>query len=193
MKIGLLFGTFNPIHMGHLVIAEYFAEFTDLDAVWIVVSPHNPLKSQKELLDDNLRLQLVKIAVNKRKKIKVTDVEFALPRPSYTYHTLIHLEKKFRKHQFVLIIGEDNLENFSKWKDFDKILDEFEVYTYPRPNSRKTKFHRYKNVTLFSDVPLMNISATFIRKSIARGKNVESMVPSKVWSFIRKAKLYKKK
>jgi nicotinate-nucleotide adenylyltransferase len=192
MKVGLLFGTFNPIHVGHLVIAEYFSEFTDLDEVWIVVSPHNPLKSQKELLDDKTRLSIVKLAIGKSKKIKVSDVEFSLSRPSYTYNTLAHLKQKFSKHNFILLMGEDNLQNFDKWKNFNKILKEFKIYTYPRPNSKTSKFHRHKNVKVFSDAPLMDISATFIRNAIAKHKNVKHMLPEKVWSYIQKKKLYSK-
>ena len=190
MKIGLLFGTFNPVHNGHLVIAGYFSEFTDLDEVWIIVSPHNPLKSSPSLLQDVYRLQLVKLAVGKNKKIKVSDVEFRLPRPSYTNSTLIHLKTKFPKHDFVLIIGEDNLENFAQWKDYKKILDDFEIYTYPRPNSLKTKFHRHSKVKLFKDVPLMDISATFIRKAIAEGRDVRYMLAPTVWEHITKNKFY---
>jgi nicotinate-nucleotide adenylyltransferase len=191
MKIGLLFGTFNPIHNGHLVIAGYFSEFTDLDEVWIVVSPHNPLKSSPSLLQDLYRLQLVRLAVGINKKIKVSDVEFTLQRPSYTINTLVHLKAKFPKHNFTLIIGEDNLENFDKWKDYKKILDDFKVYTYPRPHSSKTKFHRHSKVKLFKDVPLMDISATFIRRAIAEGKDVRYIMPPAVWEYITKNKFYK--
>jgi nicotinate-nucleotide adenylyltransferase len=192
MKIGLLFGTFNPIHFGHLVIAEYFSEFTDLDEVWIIVSPHNPLKREKDLLDDKLRLQMVKLAIGKSRNVKVSDIEFNLPRPSYTYNTLLHLKKKFLKHQFILLLGEDNLQNFGKWKDFKKILNEFRIYTYPRPDSKKSKFHRHENVMVFDDAPLMDISATFIRNAIAKGKNVKYMLPEKVSTFIQNKKLYRK-
>jgi nicotinate-nucleotide adenylyltransferase len=192
MKAGLLFGTFNPIHNGHLVIAEYFSEFTDLDEVWIVVTPHNPLKLQPSLLKDIHRLKMANLAVGKSKKIKVSDVEFHLARPSYTINTLSHLRTKFPKYNFVLIIGEDNLQTFDKWKDYKKILEEFEVYTYPRPDTSKTKFHRHKKIKLFTDVPLMNISATFIRHAIAKGKNVQYMIPEKVCSYIAKMKFYRK-
>jgi nicotinate-nucleotide adenylyltransferase len=160
--------------------------------VWIVVSPHNPLKSQKELLDDKTRLSIVKLAIGKSKKIKVSDVEFSLSRPSYTYNTLAHLKQKFSKHNFILLMGEDNLQNFDKWKNFNKILKEFKIYTYPRPNSKTSKFHRHKNVKVFSDAPLMDISATFIRNAIAKHKNVKHMLPEKVWSYIQKKKLYSK-
>jgi nicotinate-nucleotide adenylyltransferase len=192
MKVGLLFGTFNPIHVGHLVIAEYFSEFTDLDEVWIIVSPHNPFKSEKDLLDDKLRLQMAKLAIGKSKKIKVSDIEFTLSRPSYTYHTLLCLQEKYRKHNFVLLMGEDNLQHFDKWKDFKKILDEFRIYTYPRPHSTKSKFHGHKKVKVFSEAPLMDISSTFIRNAIAKRKNVMHMLPKEAWAFIQKKKLYKK-
>jgi nicotinate-nucleotide adenylyltransferase len=192
MKVGLLFGTFNPVHVGHLVIAEYFSEFTDLDEVWMVVSPHNPLKSQKELLEDKTRLSMTRLAVGKSKKIKVSDIEFNLSRPSYSYNTLTYLKQKFPKHNFILLMGEDNLQHFDKWKNFGKILDEFKVYTYPRPDSKTSKHHRHKNVKVFSEAPLMDISATFIRIAIAKRKNIKHMLPEKVWSYIRQKKLYSK-
>ena len=192
MKTGLLFGTFNPIHNGHLVIAEYFSEFTDLKEVWIIVSPHNPLKNEKELLDDKRRLKMARLALGNNEKIKVIDVEFSLSRPSYTINTLSHLKSKFPEKKFVLLIGEDNLQTFDKWKDYDKILKQYSVYTYPRPEAKRTKFHSHKKVRLFKDVPLMNISATFIRKAIAQNKNVQYMVPNKAWHFIQKNNLYKK-
>jgi nicotinate-nucleotide adenylyltransferase len=192
VKIGLLCGTFNPIHNGHLVIAEYFSEFTDLNEVWIVVSPLNPLKKEKKLLDDTFRLKMAKLALDKNKKIKANDVEFKLPRPSYTINTLTYLRANFPRNEFVLIIGEDNLQTFDKWKDYKKILEQFSVYTYPRPDTRETKFHGHKKIKLFKDVPLMNISATFIRKAISQNKNVQYMVPEKAWHFIQKKNLYKK-
>ena len=190
MKIGLLFGTFNPVHNGHLVIAGYFSEFTDLNEVWIIVSPHNPLKSQPSLLEDIHRLKLVQLAVGKSKKIKVSNVEFKLSRPSYTLNTLMHLKAKFPKDKFVLIIGEDNLETFDKWKDYKKILEGFELYTYPRSDVSKTKMHKHAKVKLFKDVPLMNISATFIRNAIAQGKDVRYMMAPSVWKYISDKKFY---
>jgi nicotinate-nucleotide adenylyltransferase len=193
VKIGLLFGTFNPIHNGHLVIAGYFSEFSDLDEVWFIVSPHNPFKAQPTLLQDKERLKIVKLAVEKSKGIKVSDVEFSLTRPSYTINTLTYLQTKYPKVDFVLLMGEDNLSTFSKWKDYKKILNDVEVYTYPRPDIPKTKLHRHKKVKLFSDAPVMHLSSTFIRESIAAGKNVRYMLPEKVWTYITKKKFYRKK
>ena len=190
VNVGLLFGTFNPIHVGHMVIAEYFSEFADLYEVWIVVSPHNPLKRQKDLLDDKERLHLVKLSIGKNKKIKASDIEFSLSRPSYTYNTLTHLKKTFPKHNFVLLMGEDNLQNFDRWKNFDKILKEFNIYAYPRPDSKSSRFHKHKNVKVFSEAPLMDISGTFIRNAIANGKSVRYMLPEKVLAYITKRKLY---
>ena len=191
MKVGLLFGTFNPVHNGHLVIAGYFSEFTDLEEVWMIVSPHNPLKSSSSLLEDVERLKLVQLAIGRNKKIRAVDVEFKMPRPSYTINTLQHLEAKYSEHKFVLILGEDNLETFAKWKDYKKILEGFSVYTYPRPHARKSNLHRHPKVKLFKDVPLMDISATFIRKSIAQGKDVRYMMPAAVWNRIMKMGFYR--
>lgn len=133
MKTGLFFGSFNPIHNGHMVIANYFAEFSDLKQVWFVVSPHNPLKPAGSLLNDFQRLQLVELAIGDYRKMKVSKIEFGLPKPSYTINTLTHLQEKFPQHEFVLIMGSDNLHTFHKWKNYEQILEYFSIYIYPRP------------------------------------------------------------
>jgi nicotinate-nucleotide adenylyltransferase len=175
MKIGLLFGSFNPIHIGHLVIANYMAEFTDLDQVWLVVSPQNPLKSKNILSDSRKRLATVKKAVGGNPKIRVSDVEFSMPQPSYTINTLAALSKKYAKDKFVLIMGSDNLNLFHKWKDYKKILAGYEIYVYPRHG--KTNLSGFKSLTGFKGVklvnaPRMDISSTFIREQIKKGKDV---------------------
>ncbi len=194
MKIGLYFGTFNPVHNGHLAIAGYMARKTDLDEVWFIVSPQNPLKKNDELLNDKARLQLVKLAVKKHAKLKANSVEFELTKPSYTFNTLLFLEKKYPNKKFILIIGEDNLRNFHLWKNHQKILSNFEIYVYPRilaNSERVQKLIRVKhrNIKKFS-VPLLNISATEIRQKISTGKDVLELLPEPVYKAIQQKKYY---
>lgn len=180
MKIGLLFGSFNPVHIGHLVIANYMAEFTDLDQVWLVVSPHNPLKDKKSLADSKKRLISVKKAIGRNSKIKSSDIEFNLPQPSYTINTLHCLRKKYPKNKFVIIIGSDNLKLFHKWKDYKKILEGYEIYVYPRISTFKNRpsriIKKYSNIRMV-DAPRIDISSTFIREQIKQGKDVRYFIP----------------
>ena len=132
MKVGLFFGTFNPIHVGHLTIANYIAEFSDLEQVWFVVTPHSPFKKKNSLLDNNQRLEMVYRATKDYDKLKPSDIEFNLPQPNYTINTLVHLEEKFPNHEFSLIMGEDNLKSFHKWKNYQMILETHDIYVYPR-------------------------------------------------------------
>ncbi len=132
MKIGLFFGTFNPIHTGHLVIANYMANYTDLNKVWLVVTPHNPLKQKETLLKDHHRLMLTKLATEDNPKLKVSDIEFKLTQPSFTINTLLHLKEKYPVKEFVLIMGEDNLKTLHKWKNYEEIINQFSIYVYPR-------------------------------------------------------------
>jgi nicotinate-nucleotide adenylyltransferase len=180
MKIGLLFGSFNPIHIGHLAVANYMAEFTDLQQIWLVVSPHNPLKEKKSLADEKKRLMQVKKVIGKSRKVKVSDVEFLLPQPSYTINTLEVLNKKYPQHKFVLIMGLDNLVSFHKWKDYKKILKMMELYVYPRKVPLNKGGNRvllnHPNITFFN-APLMNISSTFIREQMKKGKDVRYLIP----------------
>jgi nicotinate-nucleotide adenylyltransferase len=181
MKIGLLFGSFNPIHVGHLVIANYLAEFTDLQQVWLVVSPHNPLKAKNSLSAARKRLATVKKVVRKNPKIKVSDVEFSLPQPSYTINTLEVLNKKYPQHKFVLIIGSDNLNTFHKWKEYKKILNGYKIYVYPRSShfggiSIGGELKNHRNVKIVS-APRIDISSTFIREQIKKGKDVRYLIP----------------
>lgn len=180
MKIGLLFGSFNPIHIGHLVIANYMAEFTDLDQVWLVVSPHNPLKSKKNLSDARKRLAVVRKAIGEKPKIKVSDVEFTLPQPSYTINTFEALDRKYPKNIFVLIIGSDNLQLFHKWKDYKKILEGYKIYVYPRILALKKRpswaVKNHSNIRIV-DAPRIDISSTFIREQLRKGKDVRYFLP----------------
>ncbi|MBI3502406.1 MAG: nicotinate-nucleotide adenylyltransferase [Bacteroidetes bacterium] len=180
MKIGLLFGSFNPIHNGHIAIAKFMAEQTDLNQVWLIVSPHNPLKEKKNLANAKRRLLQVKKAIGKNPKIKVSDIEFKLPLPSYTINTLEALKKKFSQKKFILILGLDNLVSFHKWKEHKKILKKFEIYVYPRRtylNKNVLKrLWKYKHVTYFN-APLIDISSTLIRERKKKGKSVKFFLP----------------
>jgi nicotinate-nucleotide adenylyltransferase len=191
MKIGLFFGSFNPIHTGHLVIAGYMSEFTDLEQVWFVVSPHNPLKTKQTLLQDYHRLSLVKTAIGVNRKLKTSDIEFKLSKPSYTINTLVNLGEQFPQHQFVLIMGADILETFHKWKNYEQILENYELYVYPRPNSTGGELINHPKVKKV-DAPLMEISASFIRESIRNKKDVRYMMPESVWNYIEEMHFYEK-
>jgi nicotinate-nucleotide adenylyltransferase len=193
MKIGLYFGTFNPIHIGHLAIANHMAEFSDLEQVWMVVTPHNPLKKKSTLLDDHHRLQMVFLATEDYPKIKPSDIEFKLPQPNYTVNTLAHLQEKFPQHEFSLIMGEDNLNSLQKWKNYEVILQNHEVYVYPRINSEvpDTRFVNHSRIHKI-DAPMMEISSTFIRNCIKNGKNAMPLLPTKVWDYIDHNLFYKK-
>jgi len=190
MRIGLYPGSFNPIHIGHMVIAGYMAEFAGLDEIWMVVSPRNPLKLTHDMLQDYHRLDLVKLAIGDNKKIRASDIEFKLSKPSYTINTLLNLKEKFPADEFVLIVGEDNLATLDKWKDYEEILSLCMVYVYPRLNVEKTKFHSHPKVKLVEEVPVMEISATFIREGIKNKKDVRYMVPEAVWNSIEENGFY---
>ncbi|MBE7510357.1 MAG: Nicotinate-nucleotide adenylyltransferase [Bacteroidetes bacterium ADurb.Bin141] len=191
MKTGLFFGSFNPIHNGHMVIANYFAEFSDLKQVWFVVSPHNPLKPAGSLLNDFQRLQLVELAIGDYRKMKVSKIEFGLPKPSYTINTLTHLQERFPQHEFVLIMGSDNLHTFHKWKNYEQILEYYSIYIYPRPGFDGGDFKNHPKVK-FIEAPLMEISSTFIRNAIKSKKDVRFMMPEKVADYIDEMNFYRK-
>lgn len=190
-KIGLFFGSFNPIHIGHLAIANYFAEFTDLNEVWFVVSPHNPLKNKSSLLAQHHRLYMVNLAIEEYPKFKSSDIEFHLPQPSYTIHTLAHLREKYSQYQFCLILGQDNLTTFHKWKNYEIILENYFLYIYPRPNIPPTPFDQHPKV-LFTNAPQIEISASFIRQSIKEKKDVRYFLHPKVWQYIDEMNFYKR-
>ncbi len=191
MKIGLFFGSFNPVHNGHMVIANYMAEFTDLKEVWLVVSPHNPLKPIGSLLQDYHRLTLVKEAIGDFRKIKASNIEFGLPKPSYTIHTLAHLSEKFSEHKFCLIMGTDSLATLHKWKNFEMILSDYEIYVYPRPGNDGGQFKNHPHVK-HVDAPLMEISASFIRQAIKDKKDVRFYLPLPVFNYIDEMHFYEK-
>jgi len=189
-KIGLFFGSFNPIHIGHLIIANIMAENTDLSKVWFVVSPQNPFKPSKGLLHEFDRYDMVKAAIADNYKLEVSDVEFNLPKPSYTIHTLAYLTEKYPGKEFKVIIGEDNLENFAKWKNHDEILNQFGLYVYPRPHVTNSEFARHPHVKMI-EAPLLDISATYIRNCIKNNKSIRYLVPEPVEQLIRLKDFYR--
>jgi nicotinate-nucleotide adenylyltransferase len=199
MKIGLYFGTFNPIHVGHLIIANHFAEHSDINQVWMVVTPHNPLKNKDTLLKDSTRLELVHLATEDFPKIKPCDIEFQLPQPNYTVNTLAPLQDKYPKNELSLIMGEDNLKSFHKWKNHEVILENHAIYVYPRVDENgqtnndgeKYGFKNHPKVR-FIAAPIVEISATFIRNSIKNKKNIQPLLPNKVWEYIDHNNLYRK-
>lgn len=190
-NIGLFFGSFNPIHTGHLIIANYMADYTHLDEIWFVVSPQNPFKSQDELLPEEQRLKLLNLAINGDVRFKSCDIEFNLPRPSYTAFTMDEISLKFPFHAFTLIIGGDNLQAFHLWKDYEKIIEKYSVFVYARTGIiEQNNIANHPNVKLF-EVPLLNISSTYIRQSIQSGKSIRYLVPELVRQTIEKENLYK--
>ena len=193
MKIGLYFGTFNPIHVGHLIIANHMSENSDLEQIWMVVTPHNPLKKKSTLLDDYHRLQMVFLATEEFPTIKPSDIEFKLPQPNYTVNTLAHLQEKFPQHEFALIMGEDNLNSLQKWKNYEVILQNHAIYVYPRLNSGEidSQFINHSKIHRVG-APVIELSSTFIRESIKNNKNVVPMLPHKVWEYIDHNLFYKK-
>lgn len=204
-KIGLYFGTFNPIHVGHLVIANYMADYTELDEVWLVVSPQNPLKVKKTLLADYHRLALVRVAIEDNRKLKVSKIEFDLPKPSYTTVTLAHLSDKHPEHEFSLIMGEDNLRTIHKWKNYEEILKNHQIYVYPRPlteseleeeremgiSREKSAYIEHPNVHV-CDAPVMKVSASFIRRAIKEKKDVRYLLTEPVYNYVTEMHFYEK-
>jgi nicotinate-nucleotide adenylyltransferase len=190
MKIGLFFGSFNPIHLGHMIIANVMANNADLEKVWFVVSPQNPLKPAKGLLHEFDRYDMVKAAVADNYKFEVSDVEFHLPKPSFTIHTLAHLTEKYQGKEFRLILGEDNLTNFEHWKNHEQILDQYGIYIYPRPQVEVSELRKHPNVTMV-EAPLLDISATYIRQCIKNNKSIRYLVPESVEQMIRVKQFYR--
>jgi len=190
-KTGLFFGSFNPIHIGHLIIAEYMLEFTDLDQIWFIVSPHNPFKERKTLLADHHRLILVKIAIEDNPRMKASDIEFKMPKPSYTIDTLTYLKEKYPNKDFVLIAGTDIFPSFHKWKNYKEILSNYKIYVYSRPDYDIGFYTNHPKVKIFN-APLMEISSSFIRNAIKNGKNINYMLPEKVSKYICEMHFYEK-
>lgn len=189
-KIGLFFGSFNPIHIGHLMMAEYFVENTDLKEIWFVVSPSSPFKKKESMLSEHQRLYMVNVAIEDDARFRSCDIEFKLPFPSYTCNTLVFLQEKYPDKQFVLIMGEDNLESIQKWKNADFILQNYDIYTYPRMGYDGGENKKLPNVT-FVNAPIIGISATMIRAAIAKGKTMKYFLPPKVAQYVDEMNLFK--
>jgi nicotinate-nucleotide adenylyltransferase len=202
MNIGLYFGTYNPIHVGHLIIANHMVDYTDLDQVWLVVSPQNPLKSKASLLADYHRLSLVRVAVEGNSKLKASNIEFDLPKPSYTIDTLAYIQEKYPKHSFSLIMGEDNLRTFHKWKNYEEILKDHSIFVYPRALTEQERLEQDKNkdTHTFSnhpkitkcDAPVMKLSASFIRNAIREKKDVRYLLSNPVYEYVAEMHFYEK-
>ncbi|WP_340066316.1 nicotinate (nicotinamide) nucleotide adenylyltransferase [Ascidiimonas aurantiaca] len=193
-KVGLYFGTFNPIHVGHLIIANHMVEFSDLEEVWLVVTPHNPVKKKSSLLEDHHRYQMVWEATKEYSKLKPSNIEFNLPQPNYTVKTLLHLQERYPHIIFSLIMGEDNLKNFHKWKNYEAILENHHLFVYPRisKNQIDPRLENHSHIH-YIKAPVMEISSTFIRKSIGDGKNIRPLLPEAVWKYLDEMNFYKKK
>jgi nicotinate-nucleotide adenylyltransferase len=196
-KIGLYFGSFNPVHIGHIAIAGYMTEFAGLDQVWFVVSPQNPLKKKETLLADHHRLYLAQLAIGDNDKIKASDIEFKLPVPSYTIDTLTYLHEKYEKNEFCLVMGEDNLYTLHKWKNAAELAAKYPIYVYPRPDTNKPASPLLDQIINSSDIhyinaPLMEISGTFIRDGIKHGKDMSYFLPQPVWKYIQEMHFYEK-
>ena len=191
MKIGLFFGTYNPVHVGHMVIANYMVEFTDLEKVWMVVTPKNPFKQKESMLKDYDRLHLMHLAIGDDTRLKPSNIEFELPQPNYTVTTLAYLKEKFSEHEFALIMGADNLNHFHKWKNHDVILANHELYVYPRLDANEGGELRKHYKVNYVEAPVMKISSSFIRKAIADGKDVNHYMPREVARYIDEMNFYR--
>lgn len=189
MKTGLFFGSFNPPHAGHFIVAGYMANYTGLDKVWMVVSPQNPLKTRETLANIYDRLEMVKLGIENSTRVSVSDIELKLPQPSYTIDTLTYISEKYPDHQFALIMGADSLLTLHKWKNYQQILDQYEIYVYPRPGCDVSEFSGRKGIHI-TDAPIMELSSSFIRQSIKKRKDVRFFLPDKVLDFIESKHLY---
>ncbi|MBP9185602.1 MAG: nicotinate-nucleotide adenylyltransferase [Bacteroidia bacterium] len=192
MKIGLFFGSFNPVHTGHLLIANYFVQFTQLDKIWFIVSPQNPFKANGTLLNETVRLDMLKLAINGDDRFKASDFEFNLPRPSYTVNTLAELQKAHPNYTFVPIIGGDNLQSFHLWKDYQTIINNHEIFVYRRVGFHENPLLANNDKIKIFEVPLLNISSTYIREMLQANKSIKYLVPDKVAEYIITNGLYKK-
>ncbi len=191
MKIGVFSGSFNPIHVGHLILANYMLEFTCLDEIWFVVTPHNPLKRQDDLLDDQQRLEMVRLALQDYDGLYASDVEFRMPRPSFTVDTLAKLEKEWPDHEFILMIGGDNWVIFDQWKEYERILQNYRVFIYPRKGEEVSIPPKLQCNVQVVDAPMVEVSSSFIRDGIKGGKNMRAFLPQNVYEYIEEKELYR--
>ena len=190
-QVGLFFGSFNPIHVGHMIVANSMLELTDMDEVWFVVSPQNPLKERHTLLADHHRLQMVRAAIDDNYRMRACDAEFHLPIPSYTVVTLAHLAEKYPDKRFSLIMGGDNLENFPRWRNYEYILEHYDLYVYPRPGCGKASLEGHPHVHLV-DVPMMDISSSYIRRQVAEGHPPRYLLTEPVFQYLTEMHFYEK-
>ena len=190
-NIGLFFGSFNPIHSGHLAVAEFFAQNTSLDEVWLVVSPQSPFKEKNTLMENHHRLAMVQLAIEDKSNLKACAEEFDLPSPNYTINTLNHLKKKYPEHQFTLLMGQDNMAYFDRWKEHDQILDQFHLFVYPRSQSDKIPSRLLKHPKInYFNASLLEVSATEIRNAIKNKKSLTNLIPPKIEDYLQKFNLY---
>jgi len=192
LKVGLYFGSYNPIHIGHLAIANYIVEYNDIEQLWFVISPQNPHKKKENLLADYHRLELVERAFEGDDRFRASNIEFNLPKPSYTVDTLAYLHERYPDYSFVILMGSDNLENFHKWKNYEVILENYGIIVYPRQGFDKSKIQNHKNITVAEGAPLMEISSTFIRNAVKEGKDVRHFMPPKAWKYLEEMNFFRK-
>jgi len=190
-KVGLYFGSFNPVHIGHMAVANYMFEYSDMDELWFVISPQNPFKEQKSLLADHHRYALVYQAIEDFPKFRACNVEFSMPKPSYTVDTIARLKEQHPNYSFGLIMGSDNIINFHKWKNYEQILDDCQLYVYPRSGYEGGEMLKHPKVSVV-EAPVMEISSSFIRKAVSEGKNVRAFLPNGVWNYIEEMHFYEK-
>lgn len=191
MKIGLYFGSFNPIHIGHLIIAQHILNHTEIQRLWFVISPHNPLKDKASLANDRDRLHLVQLAIEDNPSMKASDIEFKLPQPSYTIDTLTYIKEKYPRYEFALIMGADNLISLPKWKNYQLLINNYPIYIYKRPNYPiESALVQHENIHVL-DTPLLDISSTWIRQLIKTKKSIRYLVPEKVFEYLESSHLYR--
>lgn len=190
MKTGLFFGSFNPVHIGHMALANYFVEFTDIDQLWFVISPHNPLKKKESLINGQIRLEMVELAINGDDRFQSCDIEFHMPKPSYTIDTLTYLTEKYPRNTFILLMGSDGLMTFHKWKNAEQLSEHYPRYVYPRKTEVSLDYSQHPNIVLIQEAPLIEISSSFIRKSIREKKDIRFFLPEGVSGYIDKYGLY---
>ena len=190
MKIGLYFGSFNPIHTGHLILAQTALNLTELDYVWLVISPQNPFKQKKNLLSEYDRLKMAELATEGNDRLLASNVEFSLPKPSYTIDTLTHLRDRYRSYEFALIMGQDNLQYLHKWKNQEALLKHYRLYVYPRTGAAPSEFDDHPQVSFF-EAPLLDISASYIRQALQAGQSIRYLVPDPVHTYIEEAGIYR--
>lgn len=189
MKIGLYFGSFNPVHNGHMIIASYMINNTDLEGLWMVLSPHNPLKKKSTLANDYDRLHLLNLAIGDHTQIKASDVEFKLPKPSYTIDTMTYLHEKYPEHEFALIMGGDSLASLPKWKNYEVLLERYKIYVYKRPHRDTGELINHSSVEV-CDAPLLEISSSYIRELIKEKKSIRYLVPDSVFKYLEDYRVY---